>query len=61
MKTVAEKTDKEVLTTPQRWGEIISIIPMLLLCGFFVYHQVAHTGFFTAKFGALEKKTRDWL
>ncbi len=54
MKTVVEKTDKEVLTTPQRWGEFISIIVMLLLCGFFVYHQVAHTGFFTAKFGAVE-------
>ncbi len=54
MKTVAEKTDKEVLTTGQRLGEIISIIVMLLLGGFFVYHQVANTGFFTAKFGAVE-------
>lgn len=54
MKTVGEKTDKEVLTTPQRWGELISVFPMLLLFSFFVYHQVANTGFFTAKFGALE-------
>jgi hypothetical protein len=54
MKTVGEKTDKEVLTTGQRWGELISVVAMLLLFGFFAYHQVAHTGFFTAKFGALE-------
>ena len=54
MKTVVEKTDKEVLTTAQRCGELISIIVMLLLFSFFVYHQGAQTGFFTAKFGALE-------
>ena len=54
MKTVGEKTDKEVLTTAQRVGELIGDVPMLLLFSFFVYHQVANTGFFTAKFGALE-------
>lgn len=54
MKTVVKKTDKEVLTTAQRWGELISVVPMLLLFGFFAYHQIANTGFFTAKFGALE-------
>jgi hypothetical protein len=54
METIAEKTDKEVLTTGQRWGEFISVVAMLLLFGFFVYHQVAQTGFFTAKFGAVE-------
>lgn len=54
MKTVGEKTEKEVLTTGQRWGELISVVAMLLLFGFFAYHQVANTGFFTAKFGALE-------
>jgi len=54
MKTVGEKTDKEVLTTGQRWGELISVVAMFLLFGFFAYHQVTNTGFFTAKFGALE-------
>ncbi len=54
MKTVVEKTDKEVLTTSQRWAELISVVVMLLLFGFFAYHQVAKTGFFTAKFGAVE-------
>jgi hypothetical protein len=54
MKTGREKTDKEVLTAGQRWGELISVVAMLLLFGFFAYHQAANTGFFTAKFGALE-------
>jgi hypothetical protein len=54
MKTVGEKIDKEVLTTAQRWGEFISVVAMLLLCGFFAYHQVANTGFFTVKFGVVE-------
>jgi hypothetical protein len=54
MKTVVEKTEKEVLSTSQRWGELISVVAMLLLFGFFAYHQGANTGFFTAKFGAVE-------
>lgn len=55
MKTVVEKTDKEVLTTSQRWVElIISVVAILLLFGFFEHHQVANTGFFTSKFGAVE-------
>jgi len=54
MKTVGEQTKKEVLTTAQRWGEVISVAVMLLVCGFFAYHQVAQTGFFTVKFGAVE-------
>ena len=54
MKTVVAQTDKEVLSTSQRLGELISVVVMLLLFGFFAYHQVANTGFFTAKFGALE-------
>ncbi len=54
MKTAVAKTDNEILTTPQRWVELLAVAAMLLLFGFFVYHQVANTGFFTAKFGALE-------
>ncbi len=53
MKTVVEQTDKEALTPSQRGGEVISVVVMLLVCGFFVYHQVAYTGFFTAEFGAV--------
>jgi hypothetical protein len=54
MKTVVEKTDKEVLTTSQRWMELLIVAGMLLLFGFFAYHQLTNTGFFTAKFGPLE-------
>ncbi len=54
MKTVGEKTSKEVLTTSQRLAELISVAAMLLLFSFFVYHQATNTGFFTAKFGLLE-------
>jgi hypothetical protein len=54
MKTVGEQTDKEVLTLSQRGGEVISVVVMLLVFGFFVSHQVRQTGFFTAKFGAVE-------
>lgn len=54
MKTVVKQTDKEVLTPSQRGGELVSVPVMLLVFGFFVYHQVANTGFFTARFGAME-------
>lgn len=54
MNTIGQKTDKDLLTLPQRWAELCTVLVMLLLMGFFVYHQVAQTGFFTASFGAWE-------
>jgi hypothetical protein len=54
MSTIAPKPNREVLTLGQQVGELISIPVMLLLFAFFVYHQVAHTGFFTARFGPFE-------
>ena len=54
MRTDVDKTTKEFLTPSQRWAELIIVAAMLLLFGFFVYQQIAHTGFFTAKFGSLE-------
>lgn len=54
MKTVGEQSEKEVLTPAQRGGEVISLVVMLLVFGFFADHQVAHTGFYTAKFGTME-------
>jgi hypothetical protein len=54
MKTIEEKPGREVLTAGQRFGEIISIIVMLLVFGFFVSHQRTDTGFFAARFGAVE-------
>lgn len=54
MKDVERESDQEILTIGQRCGELMSIAAMLLLFGFFVSHQRAHTGFFTAKFGMVE-------
>lgn len=48
----------ERLSAAQRFGEVVGIfftgIMTLLFFGFFVYHQAAGTGFFTAKFGLWE-------
>jgi len=49
-----KKTDNETLTPTQRWTGLLVIVGMLLLAGFFAYHQFTNTGFFTAKFGSLE-------
>jgi hypothetical protein len=38
MNTVVDKTDKEALTTTQRWAELLIAFAMLLF-GFFAYHQ----------------------
>jgi len=54
MKTIGEQTEKEALTPAQRGGELVSAAVMLLVFAFFVSHQVRQTGFFTAKFGAME-------
>lgn len=48
------QTDKEVLSTPARWGEFVMVAAMLFLLGFLVYHQSVNSGFFTSKFGTLE-------
>jgi hypothetical protein len=54
MNTHANTTDKETLTLAERAGELAVIAAMLLLAGFFAYHQLARTGYFTAAFGPLE-------
>jgi hypothetical protein len=51
----APRSEKEIVSIPQRVVEpIFSIIALLILCGFFVAHQLAHTGFFTDRFGPIE-------
>jgi len=45
---------KEVLTLPQRFGQMVSVIAIVLILAFYLYHQVENTGFFTSKFGAWE-------
>jgi hypothetical protein len=47
------KPDREHLTYAQRFGELVSACVMFLIMGFFVYHQAANTGFFTAAFGPM--------
>jgi hypothetical protein len=45
---------KDILTLPQRFGQMVSVMAILLILAFYLYHQVANTGFFTSKFGAWE-------
>ena len=54
MSTIGEKSEKDILTIGQRVGECISIVILLCIMGFFLYHQSAQTGFFTATFGSVE-------
>lgn len=47
--------DRDAVSLASRVAEpIFSIIGMGLMLGFFAYHQVAQTGFFTEKFGPFE-------
>ncbi len=48
------KTDNEILASWQRWGGLATVACMLVLLGFFAFHQLANTGFFTDRFGSLE-------
>lgn len=50
----AAPTDRDILTTLQRWLELSFDAPMIVLFGFFAYHQWANTGFLTPKFGPFE-------
>jgi hypothetical protein len=44
----------EILSAGQRFGEAVSAVIVLLILAFYLYHQVANTGFFTSKFGGWE-------
>jgi hypothetical protein len=52
--TRGRRGQTEILTIPQRFGELVSVAIILLILAFYVYHQMANTGFFTTKFGPLE-------
>ncbi len=54
MNTSVEKSDHEMLTVPQRIGELWGSAAILGLFGFLLYHQQTQSGFFTEKFGVLE-------
>lgn len=47
-------TQKETLPAPERFGELVRIGVMVLIFGFFAFHQVTRTGFFTVRFGWFE-------
>jgi hypothetical protein len=55
MDRAQQKPNHEIVSAPQRVLEpIFSIAATVLIVGFYAYHQVMHTGFFTAGFGPLE-------
>ncbi len=54
METASQKAQREFLSPSQRFGEIIAMFAMFLFFSFFIYHQVASTGFFTSAFGPWE-------
>jgi hypothetical protein len=45
-----QRRNNEILSTAQRFGELVSVVIVLLILGFYVYNQVANTGFFTSNF-----------
>lgn len=47
------KRDKNILTLPDRIGELVGIFFVLLVTAFFAYHYSVNTGFMTAKFGIM--------
>jgi hypothetical protein len=49
------KTDHEILTPSQRVGGLAVVGAMLLVFGFFAWHQLTSTGFFAAQFGPVDR------
>lgn len=48
------KPDRDILSPSQRFGGLAAIPCMIALLAFFAAHQLANTGFFTARFGPWE-------
>ena len=46
--------NEEILDAGQRAGEIVSVTIVLLILGFYLYHQIENTGFFTPSFNGWE-------
>lgn len=49
------KREREELSTGQRWAGLYTDLLMILLLAFFGYHQWKDTGFFTGKYGWVER------
>ncbi len=45
-----QRKSNEILTPAQRFGELVSVCIILLILGFYIYHQVANTGFYASNF-----------
>ena len=54
MQPEQETKDQVTMTTAQRWAGMYTVVLMLLLLGYFIYHQRTNTGFFTPQFGVPE-------
>lgn len=51
----AEQSKEQVnLTKAQRWAGMYTVVLVLLLLGYLIYHQLTNTGFFTSQFGLPE-------
>lgn len=51
---IQKAVSKDAMSRSDRLSELVGLGVVLLLTLFFVFHQVAGTGFFTAAFGTLE-------
>ena len=47
----ANARDKNILTIPERAGELVGIVVVILVAAFFAYHLLNNTGFMTSSFG----------
>jgi len=50
-KQAEREAKKDVLSKPDRWGNIVGIIAIMVFLVFFMVHVTSQTGFFTAGFG----------
>lgn len=48
---LASARDRNILTIPERIGELVGIIVVVLVAAFFAYHLSERTGFMTSDFG----------
>ena len=51
---VEKEANKDVLSMPERIGQIVGAVAICIFLVFFIVHQTRSTGFFTSDFGGLE-------
>lgn len=52
---VEAEAKKDTLPYAERVGNVVAVVVIILVTLYFVAHQMGSTGFFTSKFGTLEK------